>query len=168
MPVRWLRILLVEDDAVISALVAELLVDLEHGVCATVRTEAEAVEAAMRLAPDLMIVDVHLRVGSGVSAMEAILRRTAMPHIFMTGGARALIPARAIVLHKPFDTASLVAALDRVAAGAAASAPAPVPPGGARSDARPDVAAAAALGTGPAGQDSPTAPRDGPSATGGR
>src|ERR1700733_2158625 len=102
---RRLRILLVEDDAVISALVADVLGELGHDVCGTARTELEAIDAAARHAPDLMIVDAYLQVGTGVSAMNAILRRTAMPHIFMTGGSRQITPPQAAVLYKPFGAA---------------------------------------------------------------
>ena len=112
--------MLVEDDAVISALVTDVLAELGHDVCATARTESEAIDAAAWHAPDLMIVDAYLQAGSGVSAMNAILQRTAMPHIFMTGGSRQIIPPHATVLHKPFGTAGLTAALDRVAGQIAA------------------------------------------------
>ena len=112
---RRIRILLVEDDAIISELVAELLAVLGHDVCGTAVTELEAIDAAGVHTPDLMIVDVYLRAGSGVSAMSIIHRRTAMPHIFMTGGPRHIIPKDAVVLHKPFGLASLTRALDSVA-----------------------------------------------------
>lgn len=119
---RRFRILLVEDDAVISALVADVLAELGHDVCGTAKTELEAIDAAARHAPDLMIVDAYLQVGSGVSAMDAILRRTGMPHIFMTGGLRQIIPPQAIVLYKPFGKAGLAAALDSIAGQIAALA----------------------------------------------
>lgn len=112
---RRIRILLVEDNAVISELVAELLAVLGHEVCGTATTESDAIDAAGVHTPDLMIVDVYLRVGTGVAAMEIIHRRTAMPHIFMTGGSRHIIPKEAIVLHKPFGSAELTTALDSVA-----------------------------------------------------
>ncbi len=112
---RRLRILLVEDDAVIGALVVEILAGLGHDVCATAKTESEAINAAARHVPDLMIVDAYLQAGSGVAAMDAILRHTAMPHIFMTGGPRQIIPPKATVLYKPFGTVQLTAALQSVA-----------------------------------------------------
>ena len=62
-----------------------------------------------------MIVDAYLKPGSGVSAMDTILRRTAMPHIFMTGGHRQVVPPHATVLHKPFGMAGLTVALESVA-----------------------------------------------------
>jgi len=117
-----LRILLVEDDAVISALLAELLAECGHHVCGTATTEMQAVATAARHTPDLMIVDVHLQAGSGVSAMETILRHSAMRHIFMTGGSRQSVPAGAVVLHKPFGKAALTADLESEAWRFAASA----------------------------------------------
>lgn len=99
----------------ISALLVELLTELGYDVCGTAVTETEAVAAALRDAPDLMIVDAHLRDGSGVSAMDTILGRSAMPHFFMTGGSRRTLPANATVLRKAFGIAAIKAALDGVA-----------------------------------------------------
>ncbi len=109
-----LRIVLVEDNAQISALLAELLIALGRKVCVTATTEVEAVAAAARHGPDLMIVDAQLQAGSGISAMDTILRLTAMPHFFITGGARRIFPVGATVLLKPFGKVSLMAALDCV------------------------------------------------------
>jgi DNA-binding response OmpR family regulator len=117
---RRLRILVVEDDANISGLIAELLAEIGHDVCAIARTEREAVAAAEAFAPDLMIVDITLRVGGGVAAMDAILRRTAMPHIFMTGGLSWGIPANSTVLYKPFGKIGLMSALNGIATRIAA------------------------------------------------
>ena len=52
-----LRILVVEDDAMIAMLFTEMLEGMGHDVCGSVASEAEAVAAARSLAPDLMIVD---------------------------------------------------------------------------------------------------------------
>ena len=98
----------------ISVLLAELLREFGHEVCGTATTETEAVAAAMSHAPDLMIVDVHLRAGSGIAAMETILLHCAVPHIFMTGGSRQCIPVTATVLYKPFGKTYLIAALGSV------------------------------------------------------
>lgn len=111
---RRLRILLVEDDAMQSMLLAKLLEVLGHDVCGIAATEVEAIAAAARYAPDVMLVDANLRSGSGVSAMSAILRHTVMPHIYMSGGGRLATPANATLLQKPFNMAGLKGALDRV------------------------------------------------------
>ena len=60
---------LVEDDALIAILLAELLAGMGHDVCATAATQAEAVIAATRYGTDLMSVDGGSgRDGGGVSA----------------------------------------------------------------------------------------------------
>ncbi len=117
-----LRIVVVEDNAQISVPLAELLAALGHEVCATATTEVEAVAAAARHGPDLMIVDAHLQAGSGISAMETVLRLTAMPHFFITGGARRIFPSNATVLLKPFGKVSLMATLASVMGQSAALA----------------------------------------------
>ncbi len=118
---KRLRILLVEDDGNISALIVELLADMGHDVCSIATTEREAVTEAERHSPDLMIVDVRLREGGGVPAMATILRRIAMPHIFMTGGSRQGIPDNAPVLQKPFGPTLLAVALASIASQIAAA-----------------------------------------------
>ena len=56
-PAKALRVLIVEDEAMIAMMLAEVLRELGHEVCATEATEAGAVAAAARHKPDLMIVD---------------------------------------------------------------------------------------------------------------
>lgn len=110
-----LRILLVEDDALLAAMFAEVLVGMGHEVCAIESVESEAVAAAARCRPDLMIVDAGLSNGSGVSAVDEILRDGFIPHVFASGSAsriRALRPD-AVVLEKPFDEADLAPAIER-------------------------------------------------------
>ena len=84
-PMPALRILLVEDEAIVAMLFADLLVAMGHEVCAIEATEAGAVTAAVRCRPDLMIVDVHLMDGNGASAVAAILRAGFVPHVFVSG-----------------------------------------------------------------------------------
>jgi CheY-like chemotaxis protein len=72
--VRPLNVLVIEDDALIALLLEDLLAGMGHVVCATAATEAEAISAAHLHRPDLMIADVRLRSGNGVSAVLEILR----------------------------------------------------------------------------------------------
>ena len=69
----------------IAMMLAEVLRELGHEVCATEATEAGAVAAAARHKPDLMIVDDQLRRGSGISAVEQITRSGFIPHVFVSG-----------------------------------------------------------------------------------
>src|ERR1700686_3541635 len=82
---KALRVLVIEDDALIAMLLAELLAGMGHDVCATAATEAEARIAADRYRPDLMIVDAGLGRGSGVAVAEEILRAGRIAHVFVSG-----------------------------------------------------------------------------------
>ena len=110
---RALRVLVVEDDALIATLLSELLAGMGHDVCATAATEARAVAAAARDRPDLIIVDAALARGSGISAVEEILRAGPVAHLFVSGDpgtVQALRPS-AVVVRKPFREADLVRAI---------------------------------------------------------
>src|SRR6185295_18685629 len=84
-PMISLRILLMEDEAVVANLLAAVLVSMGHAVCAIEDGEIGAVAAANRCRPDLMIVDQVLHDGSGVGAVEEILRERFVPHVFVSG-----------------------------------------------------------------------------------
>jgi CheY-like chemotaxis protein len=121
---KALRVLVIEDDALIAMLLSELLVGMGHDVCATAGTEAEAIMAATRCRPDLMIVDAGLGRGSGVSAVEEILRAGPLAHLFLSGDTDRVRRRRAdaVVVSKPFREAELARAID----AALAAAPRPV------------------------------------------
>lgn len=112
---KALRVLVVEDEAMIAALFAEVLAGMGHDVCAIEATQADAVAAAVRCRPDLMIVDAQLGDGSGVSAVEEILRTGFVPHLFVSGDfsrIKALKPD-AVTICKPFHVADLARAIQR-------------------------------------------------------
>ena len=114
-----LRILVVEDDALIGMLLADMLDAMGHTVCTVARTQEEAVAAAERDKPHMLIVDARLHDrGSGVTAVDQIQRHGIVPHIFVTGDSRGVLALKpnAIVLEKPFTEAMLAAAIDRAQA----------------------------------------------------
>jgi two-component system, response regulator PdtaR len=108
-----IRILVVEDDTIVGMLIAEMLESLGHAVCAVEATEAAAVTAAAHYRPDLIIADARLGDGSGVSAIEQILRTGYIPHLFMSGNISRVKAMRpdAAVLQKPFREAELTRAI---------------------------------------------------------
>lgn len=110
---RSLRILLVDDDALIGVLLTEILEDMGHVVCGLATTETEAVQAAIQARPDLMIVDANLRAGSGMAAVKQIGRAAVIPHIFMSGGRLPAAMGAAVTLQKPFMPRDLVVAIER-------------------------------------------------------
>jgi DNA-binding response OmpR family regulator len=109
------RVLIMEDDPLIGMLLAELLEEEGYDVCAIAATAADGVTAAAQYRPDLVIADAQLGDGSGISAIEEILRTGFVPHLFMTGNisrVKALRPD-AVVIEKPFHTAELMLAIQR-------------------------------------------------------
>jgi CheY-like chemotaxis protein len=119
---KALNVLVVEDDAVIGMLLAEMLAGMGHDTCAIAANEADAVAAADRCRPDLMIVDARLGDGSGIAAVDEILRTGPVPHLFASGNAPRVLVLRpsAVVLQKPFGEADLADAIQRALDGAAA------------------------------------------------
>jgi CheY-like chemotaxis protein len=114
-----LRIMVVEDDAIIAMLTAETLEAMGHQVCAIVGNETDAVFAAKRDHPDLLIVDANLDEGDGISAVRRILLNRRVPHIFISGDVLSAghLDAEAIVLQKPFQEQDLARAIRQAFAG---------------------------------------------------
>lgn len=114
-PTNDLRVLIVEDDAQIGAALAEMLALMGHDVCAIEATQGDAVTAAARCKPDLMIVDVRLGEGDGVSAVEEILRGGFIAHVFVSGDASKVraLESHGVAIQKPFRESDLVQAIQR-------------------------------------------------------
>jgi DNA-binding response OmpR family regulator len=77
--VKALHVLVVEDDSLIGALPAETLEGMGREVCTVEATAEDAVAAAARCKPDMMIVDMRLHDESGVSTVEAVLPAGPVP-----------------------------------------------------------------------------------------
>lgn len=117
------RVLVVEDDAMIGVLLGEMLEGMGYDVCGIEATETDAVTAAARYRPDLMIVDVQLGDGSGVSAIDTIQRAMPVPHVFVSGDIarlRALKPG-SIAIQKPYRESELALVIQRALHPAAIS-----------------------------------------------
>jgi DNA-binding response OmpR family regulator len=114
-----LRILVVEDNATIGALLAEMLIEMGHAICAIEVTGAGAVNAAARDKPDLIIVDVQLGDGDGISTAEAICRIAPIPYLLISGDisrVRNLEPG-SVIIQKPFRETDLAHAIQRALVG---------------------------------------------------
>ncbi len=117
---KALRTLIVDDDAMIGELLAETLEGLGHTVCAVETNVADAVAAAWRHRPDLMIVDVGLGDASGVAAVKEILRSHYAAHVFVTGDTIRGVPLgpETVLIQKPFRVRDLELAIQRALAAA--------------------------------------------------
>ncbi len=113
-----LRILIVEDNAIIAMLLEATLAGMGHEVCAIESTETGAVAAAAWHRPSLLIVDAGLSEGNGISAVDRILRDGFVPHIFVSGDnlKPEMLDPRAVRLSKPFDERDLFVAIQQALA----------------------------------------------------
>jgi CheY-like chemotaxis protein len=110
-----LRVLIIEDNTLVSMMLSAMLAGMGHHVCASATSEAQAVNAAIRYRPDLMIVDAALgQGGSGISAVEEILCAGPVAHVFVSGDPGTIQARRpgAVVVRKPFREAELVSAIE--------------------------------------------------------
>jgi two-component system, response regulator PdtaR len=121
-----LSVLVIEDDAMIGMLLAEMLGEMGYDVCAVAATEDGAVAEAARCKPGLMIVDEHLLEGSGTSAVERILRSGPVPCVFISGAPAHPSRKGTTRLQKPFLEKELVKAIRHVVN--AADTPLTLPP----------------------------------------
>ena len=70
-----LRVLLVEDSSLLAARLSELIRRLpDVDLIATVQTESEAVSRINAAVPDVLILDLHLRSGSGFGVLRSLAR----------------------------------------------------------------------------------------------
>lgn len=117
---KALRILVAEDDALIGMLLEEMLTGMGHFVCSVEATEADTVTGATKHRPDLMIIDARLGEGSGIAAVDEILRTASIPHVFASGDTLGVLRQRpsAVVIGKPYNERDLARAMVRALDGA--------------------------------------------------
>ena len=113
------RVLIVEDEMLVAMLLEDLLSDLGHDVVRTAGSVRQALDALDREAIDLAILDVNLPDGRSYPVADA-LSTMGVPFVFATGYGAQGVAGRyrtAPVVQKPYDEASLAAAIDKALAG---------------------------------------------------
>jgi two-component system, response regulator PdtaR len=120
---KRLRILIVEDEAVIALLLGETLESMGHEVCAIEGTQAGAIAAARRCRPDLLIVDERLGDGSGLAVVDEVLRDRPVPYIFASGDVFRVqrVMPHAVVMEKPYHAVELARAIGKAMASVGAT-----------------------------------------------
>ena len=110
-----LRILILEDDALIGELLSEMLIEMGHDVCAITATESGALAAAANSSPDLIVADAWIGTGSGLTAVDRIYALRPVPCLFVTGDPARITDLRpnAVVIQKPFREHDLVTGIQR-------------------------------------------------------
>ena len=77
-----LRVLLAEDSALLAGRLAELIRRLpDVDLIATVETEADALGSISATRPDVVILDLHLRSGSGFGVLRSLARARQRPKV---------------------------------------------------------------------------------------
>lgn len=99
-----IRILLVEDEAMIALLVEDMVADFSGELVATAARLDDAVAQASEREFDLAILDLNLA-GTFTYPVADVLRRRGIPFVFATGyGTSGLAPGyeNEVTLQKPF------------------------------------------------------------------
>lgn len=110
------RILVVDDEPLISMMVEDWLNELGCEVLGPARSVHQGLELVQNAAPDAAILDVNLA-GETCYPLAEALRNRGVPLAFATGD-RGLNPSSGfndpILLHKPFDFESVKAVLAKL------------------------------------------------------
>jgi CheY-like chemotaxis protein len=115
-----LNVLIVEDEAIISFLIEDMLLELGCGSVTNVAGVLEALSALDERKPDVAVLDVNLD-GVEVYPVAERLKASGIPFVFTTGyGHDGLKPewAQTPVIQKPFRADTLAKALLAILAGA--------------------------------------------------
>lgn len=80
------KILIVEDDMILSMVLERMIGKLGHEVVDKKITGKAAIETAQELQPDLILMDIQLKDDvDGVEAMQEIRKTSSVPVIYITG-----------------------------------------------------------------------------------
>lgn len=115
---RAKRVVVAEDEALIRLDLVELLGEAGYDVVGQASNGEQAVELAVDLQPDLVIMDVKMPVMDGLSAAEEIGKQRLCPVIMLTAFSQAELVERArdagvmAYIVKPFTAADLAPAID--------------------------------------------------------
>lgn len=112
------RVLIIEDEPLISMQLEGLVEDLGHEVCGMAATRSQAVAIAEEQAPNLILADIQLADGSsGIDAVDDILALGAAPVVFITAYPERLLTGEnsepAFLVTKPFRENTVRAAVSQ-------------------------------------------------------
>lgn len=114
-PPAGLRILVVEDEALIAVLIADILEELGCRVVGVADTTARAIELARDERPELVLCDVKLLDGDSGLDVAAALKPLEIPCLLVSGNCPTREVASGIALgclKKPFNPTAMIRAID--------------------------------------------------------
>ena len=112
------RVLVAEDEAIIRLDLAEMLGEAGYDVVAQVGDGEQAVEQAIALRPDIVIMDVKMPVMDGITAAEHIGKERICPVVMLTAFSQTELVERArdagvmAYIVKPFTAGDVTPAID--------------------------------------------------------
>ncbi len=111
-------VLIIEDEALISMELQQIVSGLGHRVCGTATTHKGALEAVEKAKPSLVLADIQLADGSsGIDAVKDILEQISVPVIFITAFPERLLtgerPEPTFLITKPFQPNAIRAAISQ-------------------------------------------------------
>ena len=111
-----MRILIVEDDAVIAMVLTDGLEDGGHEVMGPASTLAEALALCDALRPELALLDINLRDGSsGLDVARTLVERWGVLSILTSGNMQEAQRARAVALgyiRKPYEVRTVLRSVE--------------------------------------------------------
>ena len=112
------NVLIIEDEALISMELEQIVTDLGHSVSGTAITHKEALKEVERCKPGLVLADIQLADGSsGIDAVKEILDQFSVPVIFVTAFPERLLtgerPEPTFLITKPFQPNAIRAAISQ-------------------------------------------------------
>lgn len=118
MSARNIKILVVEDEALIAMDIKEKLIDMGYDVLKITDNGADAIKFAEELKPDIILMDIVIKGNmDGIEAAEIIWEKFNIPSLFLTAYNTDSITQRARkfnpmdFLLKPFDDNDLQSAI---------------------------------------------------------
>lgn len=86
------KIMIIEDEPLISLEIENLVADIGHEVVGVATTHKEAVKLAKKVKPELILADIQLADGSsGIDAVNEILTESSTPVVFITAYPKRLL-----------------------------------------------------------------------------
>ncbi len=113
------KVMIIEDEVVISADLQQIVSEMGHNVTGLARTESDAIQLARNTPPDLVLSDIKLADdSSGIDAVNHITTTlpntpvvliTAYPELYLTGETRE----PAFLITKPYEIAQIRTAVSQ-------------------------------------------------------
>ena len=115
------KVLIVEDDMIISLVIENMIQELGHEVVAKAASGEEAISLATQFNPDLVLMDIRLKGEmDGIEAVTAIKEKIQTAVIYLTGNSDRVNYDRARatdfidLITKPFTISDLTKSLELV------------------------------------------------------